>query len=357
MLSLAKRIEAFDRLGRFLAQYKDERPDEDLQKLNQYFLKEYRICIKDAELFNHWFSEDNLHFALQSWSEALNREQLEAWTIDYDKDFFEHDRGAKKVAIIMAGNIPLVGLHDLISVLIAGHKALIKPSSDDAKLIPFVCQMLIAIEKDFAAMIELADGQMKDFDAVIATGSDNSSRYFESYFGKYPHIIRKNRSSIAVLSGDESKEELELLGEDIFRYFGLGCRNVSKVYLPQGFEVQQLFEAFYKYSYVGDNNKYGNNYDYNRAIYLMEKHDFLENGFFIIKESENLHAPVSVLHYERYKSLDELEAIIEGQSEKLQCIVSEIDRFESSVALGQSQKPRLWDYADNVDTLAFLRSL
>jgi hypothetical protein len=357
MLSLAQRIQAFDRLGRFLAQYKEERADEDLQKLNQYFLKEYRICIKDAELFNHWFSEDNLHFALQSWSEALQKEQLEAWTIDYEMDFFEHDRGPKTVAIIMAGNIPLVGFHDLLSVLIAGHKALVKPSSDDAKLIPFICQMLIAIDKEFASLIELADGQVKNFDAVIATGSNNSSRYFESYFGKYPHIIRKNRSSVAVLSGEESKAELERFGEDIFRYFGLGCRNVSKVYLPQDFEIQNLFEAFYKYSYVGDNNKYGNNYDYNRAIYLMEQHEFLENGFFIIKESEKLHAPVSVLHYERYDKLEEVQKELESQASEIQCLVSEIDAFESSVAFGESQKPKLWDYADNVDTLAFLRSL
>lgn len=357
MLSLAQRIEAFDRLGRFMSQYKEDRPDPDLQKLNQYFLKEYRVCIKDAELFNHWFSEENLHFALQSWSEALSEEQLQAWTIDYDTDFFEHDRGAKTVAIIMAGNIPLVGFHDLLSVLIAGHRALVKPSSDDAKLIPFICQMLIAIDKEFASLIELADGQVKNFDAVIATGSNNSSRYFESYFGKYPNIIRKNRSSVAVLSGQESKEELELLGEDIFRYFGLGCRNVSKVYVPAEFEIQSLFEAFYKYSYVGDNNKYGNNYDYNRAIYLMEHHDFLENGFFIIKASENLHAPVAVLHYERYASLEDLKPKLDELSSEIQCLVSEIPDFDSSVSFGESQKPKLWDYADNVDTLAFLRSL
>ncbi len=357
MLSLEQRIDAFDRLGRFMSQYREVRQDEDLQKLNKHFLKEYQVCIKDAELFNHWFSEDNLHFALQSWSEALSREQLEAWTIDYDAVFFEHDRGTKTVALIMAGNIPLVGFHDLLSVLIAGHKALIKPSSDDAKLIPFFCQILVAINAEFAAYLQFADGQMKDFDAVIATGSNNSSRYFESYFGKYPNIIRKNRSSLAILSGEETKEELELLGEDIFRYFGLGCRNVSKVYVPQDFELQKLFEAFYKFQAVCDNNKYANNYDYNRAIYLMEHHDFLENGFFIIKENESLHAPVSVLHYERYDQVEDLEGKIEAQAENIQCIVTEMEAFPNSVSFGESQKPKLWDYADNVDSLAFLRSL
>jgi len=357
MLSLVQRIEALDKLGRFIGQYAEESPDEDLQKLNKHFLKEYRICIKDAELFNHWFSEDNLHFALQSWSEALSREQLEAWTIDYDSDFFEHDRSPKTVAIIMAGNIPLVGFHDLVSVLISGHKALIKPSSDDAKLIPFICQILVAIEREFAAHLQLADGQLRDFDAVIATGSNNSSRYFESYFGKYPHIIRKNRSSVAVLSGEEQKEELEALGEDIFRYFGLGCRNVSKAYLPENFEVQSLFEAFYKFNSIADNNKYANNYDYNRAIYLMEHHEFLDNGFFIIKESKDLHAPVSVLHYERYQDSEQLKTELQNQAQDLQCIVGNSALFDTMIPFGESQKPKLWDYADNVDTLAFLRSL
>lgn len=357
MLSLEQRINAFDTLGRFLAQFNGTSDDADLQKLNQYFLKEYQTVIKDAELFNHWFSEDNLHHALSEWSQALSREQLEAWTIDYDADFFDHNRGPKTIAIIMAGNIPLVGLHDLISVLISGHKALVKPSSDDAKLIPFICQILVAIDRNFAQLIELADGNLKDFDGVIATGSSNSSRYFESYFGKYPHIIRKNRSSVAVLTGDESKEQLEGLGEDIFRYFGLGCRNVSKAYIPRDFEVQRLFDAFYKFKAVGDNAKYGNNYDYNRAIFLMEHHDFLENGFFIIKEDERIHAPVSVLHIERYHDIEAVKASLDTKAEELQVIVSESELFENAVSFGQSQSPRLWDYADNVDTLAFLRSI
>lgn len=357
MLSLSQRINSLSKLGRFLAQYQESKPDEDLQKLNQFFLKEYHTVIQDASLFNGWFTLDNLHFALEQWSQALSKENLEAWTIDYPADYFEHQRGMKTVAIIMAGNIPLVGLHDLICVLISGHRALVKPSSDDAKLIPFIMQMLVAIEKDWAAQLLLADGQLKDFDAVIATGSNNSARYFDHYFGKYPHIIRKNRNSVAVLSGDESKEELELLGEDVFRYFGLGCRNVSKVYLPADFDVQRLFEAFFKFKGIEENAKYGNNYDYNRAIYLMEHHDFLENGFCIIKESEQTSAPVSVLHYERYQSLETLEQELESKKEELQCVVSKHLNLEGSVNFGESQQPKLWDYADNVDTLKFLRSL
>jgi hypothetical protein len=357
MLSFEQRIAAFEKLGRFLSQYKEARTDEDLQKMNQFFLKEYHTVIKDAELFNHWFSEENLHFALEQWSQALSEEQLQAWVIDYEKDYFRPQTKAKTVAIIMAGNIPLVGLHDLISVLISGHKALIKPSSDDAKLIPFVLQMLVAIEKDFAYSLSIAENKMENFDAVIATGSNNSSRYFDHYFGKYPHIIRKNRSSVAILEGDESDEELRAFGEDIFRYFGLGCRNVSKAYVPKDFDVQRFFEAFFPFKSVGDNNKYGNNYDYNRAIFLMEHIDFLENGFFIIKEDQALHAPVSVLNVERYEDINLVSKDLEQYSEDLQCIVSKAEFLDTAVPFGESQKPRLWDYADNVDTLEFLHRL
>ena len=357
MLSLEQRIAAFEKLGRFLSQYKEARTDEDLQKLNKFFLKEYHTVIKDAELFNHWFSEDNLHFALEQWSLALSEEQLQAWVIDYEEEYFSPRTEAKTIAIIMAGNIPLVGLHDLISVLLAGHKALIKPSSDDAKLIPFVLQMLVAIEKDFAHSLSIAENKMENFDAVIATGSNNSSRYFDHYFGKYPHIIRRNRSSVAILEGDESDEELQALGEDIFRYFGLGCRNVSKAYVPKDFDIQRLFKAFFPFEAVANNNKYGNNYDYNRAIYLMEHIDFLENGFFIIKEDKALHAPVSVLNIERYEDIKMVKKDLEQYTDDLQCIVGKAESLDTAVPFGESQKPKLWDYADNVDTLEFLHRL
>jgi hypothetical protein len=357
MHSLEQRITAFEKLGRFLSQYKEARADDDLQKLNQYFLKEYHTVVKDAELFNHWFSEDNLHFALEQWSLALTSEQLEAWLIDYDEEYFEAKAEPKTVAIIMAGNIPLVGLHDLISVLISGHKALIKPSSDDAKLIPFILQMLVAVDKGFADYLTITEDRMADFHAVIATGSNNSSRYFDHYFGKYPNIIRKNRSSVAILEGNESDEELKALGEDIFRYFGLGCRNVSKAYVPKDFDIQRLFEAFFPFESVCNNSKYGNNYDYNRAIFLMEHIDFLENGFFIIKEDKSLHAPVSVLNIERYDDHAIVLQELKEHQDDLQCIIGKAAFLDTAVPFGKSQKPNLWDYADNVDTLEFLHSI
>jgi hypothetical protein len=356
MLNVQQRINALAKLGRFMAQHSQEDSSEDLKKLNKYFLEGYYSALQDAQLFNHWFSAENLKYAAQEWASALSQENLEAWVKRYPNDYFK-PASPKTVAIIMAGNIPLVGFHDFLSVLLSGNKVLAKPSSDDEKLMPYLAQVLVAIEKDFAPYIQFADGQLKNFDAIIATGSDNSARYFDHYFGKYPHIIRKNRSSVAVLSGQESAAELEKLGDDIFTYFGLGCRNVSKVYLPKDYNINQLFEAFYKFKYVTDNNKYGNNYDYNRAIYLMEKHDFLDNGFFIIKEEERLHAPVAVLHTGKYEDLDALETSLQSQAEKIQCIASNHALNLPTVKLGQTQKPALWDYADNVDTLKFLRTL
>lgn len=351
-----ERLAAFEKLGRFMSQYQQERQDEDLQKLNKFFLEHYRTAIQEANLFNHWFSEDNLHFALQQWSEALTRENLEKWTAMYSDEHWQTN-DPKTIAIIMAGNIPLVGFHDFLSVLMTGHKALAKPSSDDEKLLPVLVQVLVAIDKRFADRIVLADGRIKDFDAVIATGSDNSARYFEHYFGKYPNIIRKNRTSVAVIQGDETEEQLKKLGEDVFRYFGLGCRNVSKLYLPEGFNTDRIFEALFDFSDVANNKKYGNNFDYNRAIYLLEKIKFLENGFVILREHESLHAPVSVLHYERYQDAEKLNQQLEEKAEKLQCVVSENSAITNAIPMGSTQQPALWDYADKVDPIKFLHSL
>lgn len=353
---MGERIAAFDQLGRFMSQYKDARKDDNLEKLNDYFLDGFRESIKQAGLFNNWFTRENVEFALREWSEALTAENLKEWIGRYPDDHFQND-ASKTIAIIMAGNIPLVGFHDFLSVLLSGQKVLVKPSSDDDKLLPFLAQVLVAIDKRFAERITFAEGKIREFDAVIATGSNNSARYFEYYFGKYPHVIRKNRSSVAVLDGNESEEELQKLGEDVFRYFGLGCRNTSKVYLPEGYDLDKLFGAFFPFKNVIENKKYGNNYDYNRAIYMMEKHDFLENGFLIIKKNESFHAPVAVLHYENYHSLEKVESELTAKEEQLQCVVSENATITGSIPLGTSQKPRLWDYADKVDTIKFLRSV
>lgn len=356
MFNLQERISAFETLGRFMGQVSGKLPDEDLVKINEFFLEGMHEVIREAGLYNNWFSPENVHYAFSSWSEALGSDRLQKWVAGYPSDHFEGDPG-KTVAVIMAGNVPLVGFHDFISILLTGNRVLAKPSSDDNKLLPFLAQVLVAIDRRFAERIVFADGRIKGFDAVIATGSDNSARYFEHYFGKYPHIIRKNRSSVAVLNGEEDEQSLVKLGEDVFRYFGLGCRNVSKVYLPKGYDLNRLFKAFFGYSGVIDNKKYGNNYDYNRAVLMMEKEDFLENGFMIMKPSEALHAPVSVLYTEEYEDIDELAQDLKKLEDKLQCIVSETGKIDSAISFGTTQQPQLWDYADNIDTIGFLHSV
>lgn len=356
MLDVATRISAFEKLGRFIGQYKEESKDEDLKKLNEYFLPGLRQTIHEAGIYNNWFTPDNVEYALQQWSDALQQKNIESWVAKYSDDHFETE-SPLSVALIMAGNIPLVGFHDFITVLLCGHKALVKPSSDDDKLLPFIAQVLVAIERKFATYITFANGQIKEFDAVIATGSDNSARYFERYFGKYPNLIRKNRTSVAVLNGEESEEQLQALGWDVFRYFGLGCRNVSKIFLPEGYDIDKIFKAFYSFGDVIQNKKYGNNYDYNRAIFMLEKQEFLENGFVIIKESESLHAPAAVIYRESYSDLESLNHKLKELEDQLQCVVSINKVVEDSVLPGHAQQPQLWDYADKVDTVAFLNSI
>ncbi len=355
MLDIKTRLSSLETLGRFMGQYKEESADADLKEINKLFLEDYRTTIKQAGIYNNWFTPENVEHALEQWHRALNAENLHRWIENYT-DKINPDK-EKTIAIIMAGNIPLVGFHDFISALITGHRALAKTSSDDSQLIPFLAKVLIAIQRDFALQIEFTEGRLKNFDAVIATGSNNSFRYFESYFGKHPHIIRKSRSSVAVLTGDETPEELQLLGEDVFRYFGLGCRNVSKIYMPEDFNIDRVFEAFFPYHDIINNNKYGNNFDYNRAIFLMDQIPFLENGFVIIRENESLHAPGAVIHSQRYSDINALQKELESRQDDLQCIVSKSTRIKNAVGFGQSQAPALWDYADGVDTLDFLCSI
>ena len=356
MLKLRDRISAFEKLGRFMGQVREKSTDNDLERINDYFYGGLQQVIREAGLYNNWFTPDNVHYAFAQWSSLLTEEKLKEWTGRYPNDHFENDQ-SKTIAVVMAGNIPLVGFHDFLSILLSGHKVLVKPSADDNKLLPFIAQVLVAIERSFAELISFADGRITDFDAVIATGSDNSARYFEYYFSRYPHIIRRNRTSAAILTGSEKEETLVKLGEDIFRYFGLGCRNVSKIFIPHNYDLNRLFGAFFGFSGVIDNKKYGNNYDYNRAVLMMEKQDFLENGFMIIRKSESLQAPVSVVFVEEYADLDEVLHKVKVCGDSLQCIVSELPELEKSIPFGTTQQPELWDYADDIDIIRFLSSV
>lgn len=350
-MELKRRINALVTLGEFLRRIN---PDGDLDDARN----EINPILRKAQAENGWFTPENIEFALQNWSEALTEENLNQWISKYNLDSFakESAEEIKTVAIVMAGNVPLVGFHDFISVLITGNKVLAKLSSNDRTLLQFLAEKLISIEPDFKNYIEFTEGRLKDFDAVIATGSDNTSRYFDFYFGKYPNIIRKNRNSVAVLTGNETEEELTLLADDIFRYFGLGCRNVSKLYVPAGYDFEKFFKAVYNWKEIIHNHKYINNYDYNKAVYLMDSFPLLDNEFLLLKEDKGFSSPIAVVFYEKYNSLEELEKKLEMHSDNLQCIVSK-EYIANGIHFGKTQSPELWDYADGVDTLDFLLNL
>jgi len=304
-----------------------------------------------AESTNAWFTSENIKKSILSFAEMLNEADLAIWFKSV-----KFSTTPKKVGLILAGNIPMVGLHDVLSVLATGNIALIKLSSADDKLIKAVIAELIKVEPAFGDKIEYVE-RLKDFDAVIATGSNNSSRYFDYYFSKVPNIIRKNRNSVAVLDGSESFEDIQNLGNDIFDYFGLGCRNVSKIYIPKGYDIANFYEGIESFQPIINHFKYNNNYDYNKSIYLVNAAKHFDNGFLLLKEDEHLTSPLAVLFYEEYEQLQELEDKLKNQSENIQCVISKSPLSLNTFGFGQSQHPKLWDYADNVNTVEFLNGL
>ena len=349
MLQIEKK-KCFIELGRFLSQFSLDNNAKKVGVLgNDLFFDKCIELIELSQSHNGWFTPEQVYFAIQSWAEALSEENLNVWLSKYNFSEFK----TKTVGLILAGNIPLVGFHDFLSVLISGHKVLVKTSSNDQYLIKFLAQYLIAINPEIENYITFTEGKLEGFDAVIATGSNNTARYFEYYFKNKPSIIRKNRNSVAVLTGTETHEELVNLGEDIFRYFGLGCRNVSKLFIPKGYNFEAFFKAMYEQRDVIYYEKYANNYDYNKAVFLMSNFQLLDNEFLIIKEDSSYASPISSVFYEYYDTVGEIQKQLENDAEQIQCIVSN-NSIERSIPFGQTQKPNLWDYADNVDTLEFL---
>jgi len=341
-------------LGQFMAQFgKKGSRNENLTALNGLFHESVNELIIQSRIYNGWFTEENVRSSFAAWGETLTGEKINLWLSNYS---LSPSKSPKSIGIIMAGNIPLVGFHDFLAAVISGNKALIKLSSDDSLLLPQLLKVLVAINSEFASCFEIVE-RLNTIDAVIATGSNNSARYFEHYFGKQPHIIRKNRTSLAILTGEESEEELEKLASDLFLYFGLGCRNVSKIYLPTDFDINRIFKAIYPYNELGNHNKYANNYDYNKAIYLLNKEPLLENGFVLFREAKELNSPVAVILYERYKDIKVLKDEIRGMRSTIQCVVTSSNEFMDAVPFGKAQQPELWDYADGVDTLEFLLKL
>ncbi|WP_421802807.1 acyl-CoA reductase [Flagellimonas sp.] len=341
-------IDAFVKLGKYLTDFCDKCYSENAEVDSE--LKE---IVERAGHHNGWFTEDNILFSLQQWGDLLTEENLKEWLSNYS---FSNESKPKTVGIVMAGNIPLVGFHDFLCVLLSGNKVLAKLSSNDKILLPHLSKYLVLQEPSLVDKIEFIDGKMENFDAVIATGSNNTSRYFEYYFGNKPNIIRKNRNSVAVLTGNETEEELKALGEDIFRYYGLGCRNVSKIFVPVNYDFDALFDALYHYKDIIHQHKYANNYDYNKAVYLMSEFKILDNGFLVLKEDEALTSPIAALFYSNYGDETSLREKLEELDEQIQCVVSSGIR-ENEVNFGETQKPSLKDYADEIDTMDFLLKL
>ena len=315
--------------------------------------EQFNDIFEKAEQQNSWFTRANVIFAFKSWSDALSENNVKQWLSQYQ---LPQTTSSKKILIIMAGNLPLVGLHDLLCVLVTGHKAIVKLSSNDCVLLPYLITQMKTFAPEWTEAVTFTDDKVTEYDAVIATGSDNTARYFEYYFGKKPHIIRKNRHSVAVLTGKETPEELFALGKDIFLYYGLGCRSISKLFVPKGYDFNLLFQAIYPYKDIIQEQKYANNYDYNKAVYLMSLFQLLENGFLLLKEDEHYGSPIATLFYEYYTDVDSLKEKLTTDAEKIQCVVAHNFTTEE-VDFGETQIPQLWDYADGVDTLNFLLKL
>ena len=311
---------------------------------------DFDLLLQNSSNYNAWFTLAEVERAVSALRNMLNNTDLQKWFAD-----IQINPQPKKIGLILAGNIPLVGFHDVISVLATGNIALIKLSSSDDKLMPALLAELVKIEPLFANQIQYVE-RLKDFDAIIATGSNNTSRYFDYYFGKVPNIIRRNRNSVAVLTGLETKEEITALGHDIFDYFGLGCRNVSKIFIPENYDIKEFFEPLEGFQPIINHFKYNNNYDYNKSIYLVNMVPHYDNGFILLKEDQGLSSPLAVLYYERYQQLDEVKAQLAAQQEQIQCVVSNAEALDV-LGFGQSQQPRLWDYADNINTIQFLNKL
>lgn len=339
-MTVQERIALMIRLGEHLR----EKEDELLQ-----------AWMSRTQFKNAWFTIENQQSAITAIAEEfLQEDKLLAWLAQYE---LSDSVAARKVGLVLAGNIPLVGFHDILCVFLSGHISRIKLSSKDEYVLAYFIKLLVQWDERAKAYFEIVD-KLVDIEAVIATGSNNSARYFETYFSKYPHIIRKNRNAVAVLSGQESSEELHNLGKDVFRYFGLGCRNVSKIYVPEAYDFEELLTALHEFRDVVRHSKYKNNFDYNYAMYLLNKEPFLANGCILLREDEMIASRIANLNYEFYSDLTSLESQLKGKVAEIQCVVAQEDLLGGeSLPFGTAQSPGLADYADGVDTLQFLLTL
>ncbi len=341
-MNLKERITAFVKTGNFIREHFSGAWPAGHENLHQGLTE----LIKVAHQHNNWFIPKYVNHAISNIGAYLTEDDLNTLCGQIKAN------ESKVVAVICAGNIPMVGWHDIMCVLLSGHKVMVKLSSDDNVLLPFFLKLLVFFEPRFEEDILFAPGKLGKFDAVIATGSNNTASHFRYYFGKYPHIIRQNRSSVAVIKGDETDDQLRALGTDIFMYFGLGCRNVNKLLVPNSYNFNRFFEAIVSFGEVVNNSKYGNNYDYQRALFLLEKQPFLDNNFLLLKESESLHAPVGVLYYQRFATENAVKSYLEEHKNEIQCITG-----GGFLPFGYSQQPVITEFADKINTISFLVNL
>jgi hypothetical protein len=306
--------------------------------------------INNQVTVNTWFTPENVKMSIGSIANELTEENLVKWISSYP--LLKQTGKKKTIGVVMAGNIPLVGFHDFLSVIISGNRILSKTSSKDSELIKLISDILCDQYPELKNDIVFTEDRIDGFDAIIATGSGNSSRYFDFYFRKYPNIIRKNRNSLAIIDGTETDAELERLGVDIFSYFGLGCRNISKLYVPLNYDFDKMIKRWTRFGKIINHNKYANNYDHNKAVFLVNREKFLDKGFLLLKEESGLSSPVAVLHYEYYKNTHDIVEQIDLMRERIQCIIG-----HDYMAFGQAQAPPLWNYADGIDTIEFLIKL
>lgn len=317
-----------------------------LEDINQDLIN----VVNQSYLNNNWLTSDNYWKSINHWKGSLTKYNIQEFITDYPIT-----TESKTIGIIMAGNIPMVGFHDLLCVLLMGHNAQVKCSSNDPYVIKYLINCLKLYNPKLNDKIVITE-RLKSIDAVIATGSNNTFRYFESYFKHLPRLLRKNRKSIAILDGSETEKEFELLGQDILTYFGLGCRNVNQLFIPNGRTIEEILDCIMDYSHLINHNKFANNYTYHKALLLMNNEQHLDTGFLLPKRRRDLLSPLACVHYDYYESFDEIDDFILKNKEDIQCIVGNYSSTEV-IPFGKAQYPDLKDFADNKNTLEFLSTL
>lgn len=348
MISLSDRIKSFGYLGELLRYYSSGQSGDELSLIREASIR--------STTANNWFTPANIDLALHSLGTMLQPELLRQWASTY-QDGIEIPENQRTIGVVMAGNLPAVGFHDFLSVLISGHKIMCRLSSDDAYLIPAMAEILFRFNAEWRNCITFTQGKLENFDAVIATGNNNTARHFDYYFGKYPHIIRHNRNSIAILDSSENVVELENVAGDIMHYFGMGCRSVSKLYVPDGYDFTSLIKALEKYSEVVNLHKYANNYEYNRTVFLLNQVKIMDTGFLLLVENDEIPSRIAVVHYSYFNSVEALIPHLQQHRMDIQCVISKMNLPLPTIKPGEGQFPSLTDYADDVDTMKFLAEI